>query len=122
MQTFRACHLCTFNVAAIFFGVILRYGVLPYAMILCQRVREIEHAPVTPLVVSASEGFAKEATNFCKRLASLLADKWDWRNFGPAKILVWGAKIPGKFDPPDYYFQKILVRTWNNGPSTNTSV
>ena len=44
------------------------------------------------------------------------------RNFGPAKILVRGTKIPGKFGPPDYYFQKILVRAWNNGPSANTSV
>ena len=41
-------------------------------------------------------------------------------NFGPAKILVWGTKIPGKFGPPDYYFQKMLVRAWNNGPSANT--
>ena len=29
-QAFRACHLCTFNVAAIFGGVISTYGVLPY--------------------------------------------------------------------------------------------
>ena len=28
--------------------------------------------------------------------------------FGPVKILVQGTKIPGKFGPPDYYFQKIL--------------
>ena len=42
-----------------------------------QRVREIEHASFTPLVLSASGGFAKKATNFYKRLASLLADKWD---------------------------------------------
>ena len=41
-------------------------------------------------------------------------------NFGPAKILVRGTKIPGKFGPPDYYFQKNLVRAWNNGPSANT--
>ena len=43
-------------------------------------------------------------------------------NFGPAKILVRGTKIPGKFGPPDYYFLKILVRAWNNGPSANTWV
>ena len=42
-----------------------------------QRVREIEHASFTLLVLSASGGFAKKATNFYKRLASLLADKWD---------------------------------------------
>ena len=34
-KTFRACHLCTFNVATIFWGgVIPTYGVLPYAMII----------------------------------------------------------------------------------------
>ena len=31
----------------------------------------------TPLVLSASGGFAREATHFYKRLASHLADKWD---------------------------------------------
>ena len=33
------------------------------------------------------------------------------------KILVRGTKIPGKFGPLDYHFQKILVHAWNNGPS-----
>ena len=42
-----------------------------------ERVREIEHGSFTPLVLSASGGFAKEETNFYKRLASLLAEKWD---------------------------------------------
>ena len=42
-----------------------------------QRVREIEHSSFTPLVLSASGGFAREATHFYKRLASRLADKWD---------------------------------------------
>ena len=42
-----------------------------------KRVREIEHGSFTPLVLSASGGFAKEATNFYKRLASKLAEKWD---------------------------------------------
>ena len=41
-----------------------------------QRVREIEHASFTPFF-SASGGLAKEATNFYKRLASKLAEKWD---------------------------------------------
>jgi len=36
-QTFRACHFRTFNVAAIFFGTIPTYGVLPYAMIYVAR-------------------------------------------------------------------------------------
>ncbi len=39
------------------------------------RVREVEHTFV-PLVMSATGGLAKQATNFYKRLASLLADKW----------------------------------------------
>ena len=42
-----------------------------------QCVREIEHASFVPLVISATGGVAKEATNFYKRLASLLAEKWD---------------------------------------------
>ena len=42
-----------------------------------QRVREIGHASFVPLVMSATGGMAKEATNFYKRLASLFAEKWD---------------------------------------------
>lgn len=42
-----------------------------------QRVREVEHATFVPLVMSATGGLAKQATNFYKRLASLLADKWE---------------------------------------------
>ena len=42
-----------------------------------QRVREIEHSSFTPLVLSATGGFGSEAKVFYKRLASLLADKWD---------------------------------------------
>ena len=42
-----------------------------------QRVWEIEHSSFTPLVLSASGRFAREATHFYKRLASRLADKWD---------------------------------------------
>ena len=42
-----------------------------------QRVREIEHASFTPLVLSATGGLANEANTFYKRLASLLAAKWD---------------------------------------------
>ena len=39
-----------------------------------RRVREIEHALFTPLVLSESRRLAKEATNFYKRLASKLAE------------------------------------------------
>ena len=42
-----------------------------------QRVREIEHASFTPLVLSATGGMANQATVFYKRLASCLASKWD---------------------------------------------
>lgn len=42
-----------------------------------QRVREIEHASFTPLVLSATGGMANQATAFYKRLASRLATKWD---------------------------------------------
>ena len=42
-----------------------------------QRVREIEHASFTPLVLSAIGSMANEATVFYKRLASCLATKWD---------------------------------------------
>lgn len=42
-----------------------------------QRVREVEHSTFTPLVLSATGGMGVEATTFYKRLASLLAEKWD---------------------------------------------
>ena len=41
-----------------------------------QRIREIEHASFTPIVMSATGGLAPEATTFYGRLASLLASKW----------------------------------------------
>ena len=42
-----------------------------------QRIREVEFASFTPLVLSATGGMAKQATIFYKRLASLLANKED---------------------------------------------
>ncbi len=42
-----------------------------------QRIREVEHSTFTPLVLSVSGGMGNEATTFYKRLASLLAEKWD---------------------------------------------
>ena len=42
-----------------------------------QRIREVEHASFTPLVISATGGLANEASTFYKRLTSLLASKWD---------------------------------------------
>ena len=41
-----------------------------------QRIREIENASFTPVVMSATGGLAHEATCFYKRLASLLSHKW----------------------------------------------
>ena len=40
-----------------------------------QRVREVEHSSFTPLIFSSSRGFDKVATTFCKRIASMLAEK-----------------------------------------------
>ena len=42
-----------------------------------QRIREVEHASFTPLVLSATGVMAGEATVFYKRLVSCLATKWD---------------------------------------------
>ena len=42
-----------------------------------QRVREVEHASFTPLVLSATGGMANEGSVFYKRLASCLATKRD---------------------------------------------
>ncbi len=42
-----------------------------------QRITEVQHASFTPIVLSASGGLAKGATIFYKRLATMLAEKWD---------------------------------------------
>ncbi len=42
-----------------------------------QRILDIEQASFSPLVLSATGGLAREATTFYKRLASMLASKWD---------------------------------------------
>ena len=42
-----------------------------------QRIREVENSSFTPLVFSSAGGMAREARIFYKRLASLLAEKWD---------------------------------------------
>ena len=42
-----------------------------------QRIREVEHGTFTPLVLAATGGLGSEANTFYKRLASLLATKWD---------------------------------------------
>ena len=40
-----------------------------------QRVRDIEHASFTPLVLSTTGGMGRAATTFYRRLASMLAEK-----------------------------------------------
>ncbi len=40
-----------------------------------QRIRDVEHATFTPLVLSATGGLSRQATVFYKRLASLLSSK-----------------------------------------------
>ena len=42
-----------------------------------ERIREVEHATFSPPVLSTTGGLAREATTFYKRLASLLAAKWE---------------------------------------------
>ena len=42
-----------------------------------QRIQEVEHGTFTPLVMSLTGGLGREATVCYKRLASLLAVKWD---------------------------------------------
>ena len=42
-----------------------------------QRIREVEHTTFSPLVLSATGGLAREADTFYKRLASMLASKWE---------------------------------------------
>ena len=42
-----------------------------------QRIREVEHASFTPLVMSLTGGLGHAATITYKRLGSLLAEKWD---------------------------------------------
>ena len=41
-----------------------------------QRIREVERASFTPIVLSAAGGFAHEASVFYKRLACLLPNNW----------------------------------------------
>ena len=51
------------------------------------RVREIESATFTPIVMSATGGMGKQATIFYKRLASLLAIKRDEQSY--SQMLNW---------------------------------
>ena len=43
-----------------------------------EHIREVERACFSPLVFSASGGMGPSATTVYSKLASMLADKWDW--------------------------------------------
>ncbi len=51
-----------------------------------QRVREVEHAISTPLVLSSTGGMGKAATVFYQRLASMLGEK---RGIQYSKTIGW---------------------------------
>ena len=51
-----------------------------------QRVREVEHATFTPLVLSSTSGMGKAATVFYQRLASMLSEK---RGIQYSKTIGW---------------------------------
>ena len=55
-----------------------------------KRGTKCEHASFTPLVLSACGGLATGTSTFYKRLASLLAEKWE----PPYSITVKGATFP----------------------------
>ena len=42
-----------------------------------QRIREVEHSSFTPLVFSASGGMGQQGSTFYRRLAALIAEKWN---------------------------------------------
>ena len=42
-----------------------------------QRVREVEHATFTPLIMSTTGGMGRAATTFYKRFASMISEKRD---------------------------------------------
>ena len=77
-----------------------------------QRVREVEHATFTLLVMVATGGLANEANNFYKRLASMLADKWDYVLIQQHLVL---ATLPPCLLPPTLLHpgcQRCLVFVW----------
>jgi len=51
-----------------------------------QRIREVEHASFTPIVLAATGGLAQEAAIFYKFLAALLITKW---NDEHGKVMGW---------------------------------
>ena len=59
-----------------------------------QRIREVEHASFTPLVLSATGGMARQATSFYKRLATLLATKWNQPYSSPLSWLCCRLTFP----------------------------
>ena len=77
---------CTILYCTVLYYTILRKHENEKKRLYEQRVREVEFASFTPLVLSATGGMAKQATIFYKRLASLLASK---REFRYSQMMNW---------------------------------
>ena len=71
-----------------------------------------EHSVIPPFSVL---GVAAEPYMSHDRRARCNLVMYCHGNFGPAKILVRGTKIPGKSVPPDQNILKNLVRIWKKG-------
>ena len=78
-----------------------------------QRIREVEHASFTPLILSCTGGLGPQATTSYKRLASLLSTKW---NQAYSLTIMWLrcrlASFPGrqlKFGKNDVIFPQTLI-------------
>ena len=70
-----------------------------------QRIREVEHASFTPLVMSLTGSLDHAATITYKRLGSLLTEKWD-----TLMLLSWGgyaAASPSRSYAPLYYVSVV---------------
>ena len=84
--------------------------------------REVEHSTFTPLVFSATGGMAKQSTTFNKRLAFLLAVKWDhsysstlsWLRCRISFSLLRSAiqSIRGGRSSPGYALRSTPLLTW----------
>ena len=79
-----------------------------------QRIREVEHASFTPLVLSATGGMAIQATSFYKRLATLLATRWNQPYSSTTRYVL--AALPLDLFPPSVGYsmhQRCSVQLWS---------
>ena len=81
-------------------------------------MKEQPETGLVPLINACSPRYAGSENTLFNALSELHCHG----NFGPAKILVRGTKIPGKLVRPDHFSLKILVRPWNNGTSISALV